>query len=729
MNKVILKIDGMSCSACSNGLEKYLNKQPGVISASVNLVLAQSMIEYDDSIKIEDLNRFIKEAGFESLGIYDPKLEDKKDNKKIFLIVFAILAVLTMYISMSHMVHLPVIPFLHMMNHPVNYAVSLFILSVMFLVYGLDIFKQGIKNAMHKTPNMDTLVTVGVFASFLYSTFNMILVFMGNHDLVESLYFESVTTIIFFIKLGRFIEGKGKEKTLDAIKELVKITPQNATIKVGDTEKKVTIDEVKINDVLVVRPGEKIAVDGVIISGSCYLDEAFITGESMPYKKEVGSKVLAGSINMDGYALYKAEKIGKNSAISEMVRLVSEATNTKAPIAKLADKVSGIFVPSIILIAILSFIGYIIFGFDVGDAIKTFTTILVVACPCALGLATPLAIVISEGVCAKQGILIKESKTLENAGKVNTIVFDKTGTLTFGNLRIFKTFCYSKNEKDLLHKTAAIESKSGHPISKAFSKYLDKKIKVDKFKNIPGIGLQGIVNEKEIYVGNGKLFKKLNMENNHKKDEEYLSKNACSIIYVIEHKEVIGLIGVKDIVRNDAKKMISKLKKLNKEVIMLTGDNEVTAMIISEDLGIKKVIANVMPKDKTNVIKDLIKNGKNVMMVGDGINDAPALASANIGVSINSATDIAADSSDVILTNDNLNRIISLIKISKKTIKNIKQNLFWAFFYNVLMLPIAIGFFKPLGIMINPMVASIAMMLSSLTVVFNALRLKNYKED
>lgn len=736
MKKIILSIDGMTCSACSQGLEKYLNKQEGIVKASVNLVLAQALIEYDDNIDILTLENYIKEAGFISLGIYNPTKENKKDNRKIFLLIYGVLALIVLYISMSHMIGLPSIEYIDMMKNPTNYSIALFILTIPFLIYGKDIFISGIKNVIHKTPNMDTLVSLGVFSSFLYSLFSITMILTNNNPTtyVESLYFESCAIIIYFIKLGRFIDGRSKEKTKEALKELVQITPTIAHLKKDKEEVEVTIDEVNKGDILIAKPGMKIAVDGIVVSGETHLDEAFITGESVPTKKIVNDKVVAGSINLDGYIEYKAEKIGKNSTISEIVRLVVEATNTKAPIQRYADQVSGIFVPSIILIAIITFITYLLLGNTLSVSLTTFVTVLVVACPCALGLATPLAIVVSEGLCAKNGILVKTSETLENAHKVDTIAFDKTGTLTYGNLKISKIYNFSDyKENELIEKVASLEAKTTHPIAKAFSTYAsENKIspqEVTSFNNIAGIGLEGIVENKKIYVGNSKIFNKLKITNKYTKEEKELATSGNSIIFVIEEKKVIALIGVKDIVRDNAKMTISKLKKLGKNIIMLTGDNKETANIIAKSIGINTVISEVLPKEKTKVIKDLIKNNYNVMMVGDGINDAPSLATASIGVSINGGTDIAADSSDVILMNDNLEKILSLIDISKKTIRNIKQNLFWAFFYNVCMIPIAIGLFSKFGIKMNPMLAGFAMTMSSLTVIFNALRLKRWKDD
>lgn len=728
MKKVILKIDGMSCSACQNRVEKYLNKQDGV-TASVNLVMAQALIEYDEEkVTLADLDRFVEESGYTSLGVYNEELEEKKDNTKLYLIILAIVVVLLMYVSMSHMIGLPVIQFLHMLKHPINYGIALLILTIPFIIFGFDIIKSGINKLIHKSPNMDSLVTIGVLTSFIYSLVNLILIILGNKMLVEQLYFESSAMIIYFIKLGRYIDQNAKAKTKEAIKELVQITPKSAIIKTKSGEKEVTIDEVKKGDVLICKPGMKVAVDGVIVNGETHLDEAFITGESIPSKKSKNDKVIAGSINIDGYIEYKAERIGPDSTISEIVRLVVESTNTKAPIQKLADKVSGVFVPSIFVIAILTLIVYLIIGKSFNDSIISFVTVLVVACPCALGLATPLAIVVSDGRSAKEGILIKTSEILEHANKVDTIVFDKTGTLTYGTLRISKINNYSKyKDNELLKIVAGLENNSIHPIASAFKEYYDSKIKVDKFNNISGIGVSGVINKKEIYIGNSKLFKKLNITNDKGIDEKELLENGNSIIYVIENKKIIALIGVKDIIRDNAKNVIKELKNLRKEVIMLSGDNKMAAGIIAKELGIDKVIANVLPKEKTKVIKELINHNQKVMMVGDGINDAPSLASATIGVSINGGTDIAGDSADVILMQDDLSKIVTLLNISKKTIRIIKENLFWAFIYNILMIPLAIGLLKPLGLSITPMIASISMTISSLCVVFNSLRLRSNK--
>ena len=734
MKKIILSIDGMTCSACSNGLEKYLNKQNGIIEANVNLVMANATIIYDENILEKNkLDEFVKQAGFKSLGEFkEINTENRNKREKIKFIIFTILAIILMYISMGHMINLPIFNFLDVKSNPINYTICLFLFAIIFMIYGYDILKNGYKNLIHRTPNMDTLVGIGVLSSFLYSIYSMIMIMKGYSENIQNLYFESAAIVIYFIKLGRYLDGISKDKTKEAIQKLVKMTPNKATIKVDGTEKQVTLDEIHKGDIVICKPGEKIAVDGEILEGTAHFDESFITGESKPSNKMKGNKVIAGSINYDGYVEYKAERIGKESTISEIVKLVVEASNTKAPIAKIANTVSGYFVPTVIAIAVLTFIVYLIMGYEFSNSLIRFVTILVVACPCSLGLATPLAIVVSEGLCASNGILVKKSEILENAQKVDTIVFDKTGTLTYGKLKISEIRNYSDIEKNtLLQLVGSIESKSTHPIGKAFEKYLEEnnleKLEVKEFGSVTGLGIIGKVDNQKLILGNSKILKEYNVENVYSKDEEELTKKGNSIVYVANENKILALIGVNDIVRENVVEVIKELNRNKVETIMLTGDNKETAEKIAKEIGITKVISNVLPSEKTQVVKALKDQHKYVMMCGDGINDSPALATANIGVSVNSGTDIAMDSSDVILTKNNLGSILNLIKISKNTVRNIKQNLFWAFFYNCLMIPVAMGLFTNFGISINPMIASIAMMFSSITVILNALRLKNTK--
>ena len=734
MKNIMLVIEGMTCSACSNGLEKYLNKQNGIINANVNLVMASASIDYDENIlNQEKIEKYIMNAGFKSGGIFkEVNIEKKNKNEKIQLIIFSILAVILMYISMGHMVDLPVPTLFNPHNNPISYTVILFLMTILFLVYGYDILKNGYKNLIHKIPNMETLITIGVISSFVYSLYGMYKIIIGNYDYTMNLYFESSAIVIYFVKLGRYLDEINKDKTKEAIKKLIEITPNQATVEIDGKEKIVTLDVIKKGNILISKPGEKIAVDGEIIEGKAHLDEAFITGESKPVMKEIGKKVIAGSFNYDGFIKYRAEKIGKESTVSEIVRLVMEASNTKAPIAKIADKISGYFVPIVLVIAFITFFIYLILGASASTAISTFITILVVACPCSLGLATPLAIVVSEGICINNGILVKKSEILEIASKVDTLVFDKTGTLTYGRLKISKIYNYSNiAEQEILQILGSIEANSTHPIGKVFFDYIKEKklekLKVDNFKNLSGYGVVGEISDNEYILGNRKIVEKYCIPNTHLNDEQILTSKGNSVIYVIRNKKIIALIGLNDIIRENVKETIEKLNQRNIQTIMLTGDNEETAKNIGKEIGITKIIPNVLPKEKADIIKKLKEEKRKVMMCGDGINDSPALANSDIGISVKSGTDIARDSSDVILTKNDLTAVLKLINISTNTIRNIKQNLFWAFFYNLLMIPIAMGILIPIGIYINPMIASIAMIFSSFTVILNALRLKKIK--
>ena len=730
MKKVLLKIEGMTCSACSSGLEKYLNKQDGIIAASVNLIMNNASIEYDDTkLTLEQVEKFVDKAGFSSAGIDNlEKEEKKKSNEKYKLIGISVISILILYISMSHMIGLPVIPFLNMMAHPINYAISLLILTIIVLWIGIDILKNGYKNLVHKTPNMDTLVMIGVMASFIYSIYGTIMILKGKTMYVENLYYESAAIVIFFIKIGKYVESKNKDKTKEALQQLMSITPNHAIIIRDGKEETVTLDEIQKGDIVICKPGEKIAVDGEVVEGTTHINESFITGESVPVKREKGSQVIAGSINYEGTIKYKAEKIGKESTVSEIVRLVVEATNTKAPIAKVADTISGYFVPTIIIIAIIVFAIWFMITKNIANAINIFVTILVVACPCSLGLATPLAIVIASGNASKKGILIKTSEALENAHKIKTICFDKTGTLTKGELTISKIYNYSNlEEKEIIKIVASIENKSEHPIARAIvNEAKNQKIEledVEEFKSIPGYGVSANISQNKYLIGNKKLMLENNITISQEQDELNLVSDGNSILFVAEGQKLIALIGVKDVLKDESKDIVQKLKKRNIKVVMLTGDNEKTAKAIANQIGVDEVIANVLPKQKAEEIKKFKEKGL-VMMCGDGINDSVSLVTADIGISVSSGTDIAMNSSNVVLMNDNLEKIEDLISISEKTIRNIKQNLFWAFFYNICMIPIACGVLEPLGSVMNPMIAAFAMTISSLTVVLNALRLK-----
>lgn len=730
MKKVLLKIGGMTCSACSSGLEKYLNRQDGIKVASVNLVMNNASIEYDENkLSLEDIEKFVFKAGFESLGIDKLEKEEKKNTKEKYkLILITIISLLILYISMAHMIGLPSVPLLDMHIYPINYSISLLLLTLSVMFLGRDLLKNGYKNLIHGTPNMDTLVAIGVLSSFIYSLYGTFQILKGNELYVNKLYYESAAIVIFFIKIGKFIEGRNKDKTKEALQELMTITPNSALIERDSKEITVTLDEIQKGDIVICKPGEKIAVDGTITEGTTHINESFITGESIPVKKEYNSKVIAGSINYEGTIKYKAEKIGKESTVSEIVRLVAEATNTKAPISKIADKISGIFVPIVIAIAVLSFIVWLILFKDFSVAINVFVSILVVACPCSLGLATPLAIVVSSGICSKKGILVKNSETLENAHKVKTIVMDKTGTITKGELTLSKLYNYSDLEdKEIIKIAASIENLSEHPISRAIVNYASQNLvsieKVSEFSAIPGLGITAKYNNEKYFIGNRKLMLENNIQIYNETDEESLISDGNSILFLANETKILALIGVKDVLKDNVKSVIDKIKSRKIDVLMLTGDNEKTAKVIADKVGIDNVVSGVLPKQKADKIKELKKNGL-IMMCGDGINDSVSLVTADIGVSVSNGTDIAMDSSNVVLMIDKLDRIVDLMDISKKTIKIIKQNLFWAFIYNICMIPVAMGFFVNLDIVLNPMLASLAMTISSLTVVLNSLRLK-----
>ena len=739
MKKITLSIDGMTCSACSNGLEKFLNKQKGISKAEVNLIMNNALIEYDEKlVQLEDINRFIKEAGFRSLGKYKLNLEQKQNKERFFILVFlTILELFLLYVSMAHMFNLPQFSFLSIEKYASNYAILLFTLATISLVFGNRIIKNGIKNLIHGMPNMDTLVTLGVLTSYIYSIYGTVNILKGIRTLefAHSLYFESAAMVIFFVELGQYIENKNKDKTKEAIQRLVTITPKDAVIIKDGEEEVVTIDEIKKGDICVLKPGARVAVDGEIVEGETHIDESFITGESIPVKKGPTMKVVAGSINYDGTVKYRAEKIGKDSAISEIVKMVSEASSTKAPIGRLADRISGIFVPIVICIAIIAFVGWYYTTSDMSYAIKIFVSVLVVACPCSLGLATPLAIVVATGACSKKGILVKSGEALENASKIKNILFDKTGTLTKGSIEVSKFYNYSKEkDEDVLKYLASVEKKSEHPIAKAIVNYAKERksmiVACQDFKAIPGQGVYAKIKDDELYIGNRNLVAtKLQNDDdeliakiNH--DEEELTTSGNSIFYLVKNDEIISLIGVKDIIRENAKNLIKALKENNISSVMLTGDNEKTARKIASELEIDEVESDKSPKEKAKIV-EIYKEKGITAMCGDGINDSVSLVNADIGIAISNGTDVSIDSANVVLMNDNLIKILDLINISKKTIRIIKQNLFWAFIYNIIMIPVACGLLKPFEIEINPMIGSFTMMLSSFIVVINSLRLKN----
>ena len=716
MKNIILNVGGMTCSGCSAGLEKYLNKQDGIFSASVNLVLATVKIEYDGNLlDVNKLNKFIEEAGFTSYG--EEYNKNKRKPERLVLLIYTVLTILLMYISMGNMFKITMPNIINMHFNPIIYSISLAVITFLYFIYGFDIIKTGIKNLVHKMPNMDSLIMIGVIVNYLYSLFNMILVFKGDMNGLHHLYFEASAMTILFVKIGRFIDKNNRIKATDAVRGLVSVTPKKAVKLVDGEEKTVTINEISKGDIIVCRPGEKIAVDGIVRKGRTNINEALITGESKPVHKEIGNEVIAGSINCNGYIEYEAVRIGRETNISNIVKMVVEATNSKTEIQKFVDKVSGIFVPAIFILAVLASILNFIVIRDISIAVNVFVTVLVVACPCALGIATPLAMVVSIGKLSKNGIFIKSSESLEILKDIKNVVFDKTGTLTNGKFSIVEKNISDENMLIL----QSIEFNSKHPIAQSICEFSNfNKIEVTNFREIEGYGLQADIGNTTYYVGSSKFVKEQCINNIYENDEERFLSKGYTIVYLFNNDGVLGIVGLADTVKDGVKDLIQELKNMNKNIYMLTGDNEASAKIIANEIGIDNVESNLTPKQKLVYVSNMNDDTNSVMMVGDGINDSPSLKSAAIGVSVEGGSDISADSSDIILMNSNIGIISLLLKVGKKTNRIIKQNLFWAVFYNCLMIVIATGL---LPIHINPMIASMAMMMSSLMVVFNSLRL------
>ena len=716
MKNIILNVVGMTCSGCSARLEKYLNKQEGIFSASVNLVLATAKIEYDENLlDVNKLNKFIEESGFTSYG--EEYNKNKRKPERFVLLIYTVLTILLMYISMGNMFKIKMPNIIDMHSNPIIYAVSLAVITFLYFIYGFGIIKSGIKNLVNKMPNMDSLIMIGVIVNYLYSLFNMILVFRGDMNGLHHLYFEASAMTILFVKIGRFIDKNNRIKATDAVKGLVSVTPKNAVKLVDGEEKTVTINEISKGDIIVCRPGEKIAVDGIVRKGRTNINEALITGESKPVHKEIGDEVIAGSINCNGYIEYEAVRIGRETNISNIVKMVVEATNSKTEIQKFVDKVSGIFVPAIFIIAVLASILNFVIIRDISIAVNVFVTVLVVACPCALGIATPLAMVVSIGKLSKNGIFIKSSESLEILKDIKNVVFDKTGTLTNGKFSIVEKNISDENMLIL----QSIEFNSKHPIAQSICEFSNfNKIEVTNFREIEGYGLQADIGNTTYYVGSSKFVKEQCINNIYENDEERFLSKGYTIVYLFNNDGVLGIVGLADTVKDGVKDLIQELKNMNKNIYMLTGDNEASAKIIANEIGIDNVESNLTPKQKLVYVSNMNDDTNSVMMVGDGINDSPSLKSAAIGVSVEGGSDISADSSDIILMNSNIGIISLLLKVGKKTNRIIKQNLFWAVFYNCLMIVIATGL---LPIHINPMIASMAMMMSSLMVVFNSLRL------
>ena len=746
LEKIDFSVLGMSCAACSKSAERSLKKTEGVSSAVVNIATEKASVEYDPKVcNVDNLRAAVEKAGF-TMELEDHiDREDDTTSFKRFLVAI-VFASLLFTISMGPMagISLPAIISPH--HNPLNYALIQAILALVVMVAGKKFSIKGFKALYQLGPNMDSLVAVSTSASFIYSiisTFKIAYepgfadnILASGHHL--PLYYESCAMIIALIMLGKYLEGRSKSKTSEAIKSLLELQAKIAIIEVDGQEKEVEIDKVRVGDIVIVKPGQKIPVDGSVIFGSTSIDESMLTGESIPVEKTVGDPVTGASVNKNGYIKFKVEKVGKDTTLSQIIRLVEEAQNRKAPIANLADLISGYFVPTVIGIALVSGLAWLfIGGTSFQFAFTIFISVLVIACPCALGLATPTAIMVGTGKGAENGILIKGGDSLESAHKISTVAFDKTGTITEGRPRVtgVKNLSKSLDEDQLMSFAASIESNSEHPLADAIVDYSKEKgveiYPVEDFVSITGKGVEALINKKRVSLGNLKLidsYGDINDKSSLKSMvDEYAERGNTPMLLAIDG-HVKAIIAVADTIKEDSAKAVEKLHQMGIKVAMITGDNEKTALAIAKQVGIDIVRADVLPSEKSQVIKDLQDQGEFVAMVGDGINDAPALALADVGIAIGSGTDVAIESADIVLMKNSLMDVPNSIKLSKETIRNIKENLGWAFGYNIIGIPFAAGLIYLFGgPLLNPMIAAAAMSLSSVSVVSNALRLRKFR--
>lgn len=737
----IFNIEGMSCSACANRIEKIVGKQDGVEKATVNFASEKLVVSIDeDIISTATIKEKVNKAGYKLIGVEAVQEEKGKlsDEKKLFwrFILSIVFTIPLLIISMGHMIGMPLPNWIAPMTHPFNFALVQLCLTVPVMLVGYKFYYVGIKNLFSLSPNMDSLIAVGTLAAFAYSVYGMIqIVQTGNHEYAMHLYFESAATILALITLGKFLEARSKGKTSEAIKKLMGLAPKTAMLIRNGKEVVVPIEEVQVGDIVVVKPGEKLPVDGRVIEGNTAIDESMLTGESIPVEKIVGDTVIGASINKTGYIKYEATKVGSDTALAQIVRLVEEAQGSKAPIAKLADVISGYFVPTVIVLAIIGAVSWLIAGESTIFALTIFISVLVIACPCALGLATPTAIMVGTGKGAEYGVLIKGGEALEIAHQIDTIVFDKTGTLTEGKPKVTDIVSLQMPDDDLLTLAASCEVGSEHPLGEAIVRAAKEKglqlKNVEAFKAIAGHGIEAKIEEHQILLGNKKMLldRKISNESLEKEANQFAQEGKTPM-YVAIDGQLEGIISVADTLKLSSQKAIKALHEMGIKVAMITGDNKKTAEAIAKQAGIDEVLAEVLPEDKAQVVAKFQEGNRKVAMVGDGINDAPALAKADLGIAIGSGTDVAMESADIVLMKSDLMDVITALKLSKATIRNIKQNLFWAFGYNVLGIPVAMGVLHIFGgPLLNPMIAAAAMSLSSVSVLCNALRLRKFKAE
>ncbi|MEG1002833.1 MAG: heavy metal translocating P-type ATPase [Clostridium sp.] len=736
------KVKGMTCASCAARIQKVVNKMEGVDDASVNLAAENMNVKYDSrKTSIDDIEKIVKKAGYEAVHITEDNKDDSKKegeekvkrarNRFIWSLIFAIPLIT---ISMGSMLGLKLPDIIDPSVNPYNFAMIQLILTLIIIYVGREFFIHGFKNLFNLSPNMDTLIALGSTAALLYGIYALVKIGGGEVHFAHHLYFESAGMIVAFISLGKYLEALTKGKTSDAINKLMGLAPKTATIIIDGKEKVVPIEDVRVDDIIVVKPGERLPVDGVVVYGASAVDEAMLTGESIPVEKSIGSDVYGASINKTGMFKYKATKVGNDTVLSKIINLVEDAQGTKAPIAKLADVISGYFVPVVIVLSIISALAWYFIGNEnLEFALNILISVLVIACPCALGLATPTAIMVSTGKGAENGVLIKSGVALEEAHKINTIIFDKTGTITEGKPKVTNIISISLDDLELLKITAAAEKGSEHPLGEAIVKAAEEKAielpEIHNFDAIPGEGINTVIDGKAVSVGNRKMMTRNNIDISSLDDKAHvLAEEGKTPMFIGIDGNLAGVIAVADTVKENSAKTVNALHKMGIEVVMLTGDNERTAKAIAKQVGIDRVVSDVLPEGKANVVKEIQKEGKKVAMVGDGINDAPALVTAEIGIAIGSGTDVAIESADVVLMRSDLLDVVTAIQLSRATIKNIKENLFWAFGYNVLGIPVAMGILHIFGgPLLNPMIGAFAMSLSSVSVLLNALRLKGFK--
>jgi Cu+-exporting ATPase len=750
------EVTGMTCSACSTSVEKAVSKMEGVQSVNVNLLANNMVVEFDDTVlSQESIISVVQDAGYganvagqsqnrdhDAQGA--SQIQDEIKAMKNRVVISLLFMVFLLYVAMGPMVSLPLPSWLLGLENAMTMALVQLLLTLPVLFVNRQYYQTGFKTLWRRSPNMDSLIAIGSGAAVLYGVFALFRIGYGlghgNWDLVaqysHDLYFESAAMILGLITLGKYLETRSKGKTSDAIAKLMDLAPKVATVIRDEQEVEIPVAELVVGDVIVIRPGQSIPVDGVVISGSSAVDESALTGESIPVAKQAGDKVYSATINKAGSFHFEAQRIGEDTTLAQIIRLVEEASSSKAPIARMADQISGIFVPVVIAIALVSTIVWLLLGYSFEFALTIGIAILVISCPCALGLATPVAIMVGTGQGALHGILIKSAEALETAHNLDTVVLDKTGTITEGKPQVTDVLPISGvHQERLLTIAASLEKPSEHPLAEAIvNAAVNRELQLHTahdFLAIPGKGVQAKIEEQLYLAGNISFMKEKGVQLDHFEQEaDRLAEQGKTPMYFATPHEVIGVIAVADVVKPTSKQAITNLKKLGVDVVMLTGDNKRTAEAIRTELDIDTVIAEVLPEDKEREVRNLQEQGKIVAMVGDGVNDAPALARAHVGIAIGAGTDVAIESADIVLMRNSLLDVVTAIQLSKATIRNIKQNLFWAFFYNTLGIPLAAGLFFPLfGWKLNPMYAAAAMSLSSIFVVTNALRLRRFRPN